>query len=133
MFHYSFQLRESKLFDSNILNFWAASGLAPQTDGVCEEEGTHTWPSYDSLLNIPATGEFPDITPDPKKYTSSPGQMHQLRRKKALTQLRLAPPLLPPIQIPLEQKVSTVRTDLQKVRDHNLATTLTWSGEELLT
>lgn len=108
--------------------------MAPQPDGVCEkEEGTHTWPSYDSLLNIPAPEEFTDVTPDPNNYTSSPVQIHQLRRKKALTQLRLAPPLLPPIQIPLEQKVSPVRTDLHKVRDHNLATTLTWSGEELLT
>ncbi|CAF92443.1 unnamed protein product [Tetraodon nigroviridis] len=124
------QLLESKMFDSSILEFWAASGLAPQTDGVCREEGIHTWPSYDSLLNIPAGEEFTDATRDPKNCKSLPfaGQIRQLRRKKPLTQLRLAPPLSTNIQIPLDQKVSPRRANLPKASDHKLATTLTSSG-----
>lgn len=134
MFRYSLQLLESKLFDSSILDFWATSGLAPKTDQACREGGIHTWLSEDSLFNTLAAEEFTNATPDPKNCKVSPavGQIHQLRRKKALTQLRLAPPLSTHIHIPLDQNVSTVRTDLEKVSDHNLATTLTLSGEKLL-
>lgn len=134
MLLYSLQLLESKLFDSSILDFWAASGLAPKTDQACPEGGIRTWLSEDSLFNTPADEECTDATPNPKNYKASPavGQIHQLRRKKALTQLRLAPPLSTHIHNPLDQNVSTVRTDLEKVSDHNLATTLTLSGEKLL-
>lgn len=122
------------MLDSSILDFWAASGLAPQMDGVCREEGTHTWASYDSLLNAPPGEEFTDATPDPDNGASSPvlGRGRQLRRKKALTQLRLAPPLSAPVQIPLDGNVSKMRTDLERISD-NLGTTLTLSGEEWLT
>ncbi|TNN04183.1 hypothetical protein fugu_001212 [Takifugu bimaculatus] len=118
-------LLESKLFNSSILDFWAASGLAPKTDRACLEEDKHTWPSYDSLLNTPPGEEFTNATPEPKnsKDSSVLGQICKLKRKKVLNQLRLAPPL---------SNVSTMRTTLKKVNDRNLTTTFTLSEENLM-
>ncbi|XP_051273916.1 polycystin-1 isoform X2 [Dicentrarchus labrax] len=151
------QLLDSKAFDSSILDFWAASGLAPQTDGACQEEGIGTWPSCDSLLNLPVGPCITMMTPAPNLCKASPsiGQMRQLRRKKALMQLHLASPsftgsppaLLSPLctyplskDIPsshqsiaaLNRKVSAMNTNLVQAQKHNLTTLLTLSEEDLL-
>lgn len=143
------------MFDSSILDFWAASGLAPRTDGACQEEGVVVWASCDSLLNLPA-GPSTKTTPspDPCKASSALGPTRQLRRKKALMQLRLASPsssdslaaLLPPLCThPLSkdisdshyspgapgQKVLTMNANPVQVHNHNLTTFLTLSGEKL--
>ncbi|XP_070708244.1 polycystin-1 [Pempheris klunzingeri] len=145
-------LLESKMFDSSILDFWAASGLVPRTDGACQEEGIGTWTSCDSLLNLPLGPRLTKATPAPNLCKASPalGPIRQLRRKKALMQLRLASPsttgsptaLLPPLskdissshQSPeaLDQKVSTINGSLVQARNHNLTTLLSLSEEDLL-
>ncbi|XP_067432834.1 polycystin-1 [Thunnus thynnus] len=149
-------LLESKAFDSSILDFWAASGLAPQTDGACQEECVVAWASCDSLLNLPAGPSTKTTTsPDPCKASSALGQTRQLRRKKALMQLRLASPsssespasLLPPLcTYPLSKEISdshnspvapghevlTMDPNPVQVHNHNLTTFLTLSEEDLL-
>ncbi|XP_029311858.1 polycystin-1 [Cottoperca gobio] len=141
-------LLDSKAFDSSILDFWAASGLAPQKDGACQEEVIGTWPSCDSLLNLPAGQCFTKTSPAPVpcKASPAPGSMRQLRRKKALMQLRLASPSAPRCiysiskdfpsshQSPaaLDTKVSIIKTNLVQVHNHNLRTLLTLSEEDLL-
>ncbi|KAE8284545.1 Polycystin-1 [Larimichthys crocea] len=60
-------LLESKAFDSSILDFWAASGLAPQIDGAYQEGGVRTWPSCDSLLNLSAGPYLTKTTPSPHR------------------------------------------------------------------
>ncbi|XP_062299163.1 polycystin-1 [Scomber scombrus] len=146
-------LLESKAFDSSILDFWAASGLAPQTDGTCQEECVVAWASCDSLLNLPA-GPSTEMTPssDPCKASSALGPTRLLRRKKALMQLRLTSPsssdssaaLLPPLcTYPLSKEhsdshyspvaqVLTMNANPVQVHNHNLTTFLTMSEEELL-
>ncbi|KAM8836900.1 polycystin-1 isoform 2-T2 [Spinachia spinachia] len=90
-------LLESKVLDSSILDFWAASGLVPQTDGARREAGMETWPSCDSLLNLPVEPHLTKTTPAPNLCKASPvlGPARQLRRKKALMQLQLASPSSP--------------------------------------
>ncbi|KAI3365437.1 hypothetical protein L3Q82_010525, partial [Scortum barcoo] len=143
-------LLESKAFHSSILDFWAASGLAPQTDGACQEEGIETWLSCDSLLNLPVSPCLTNTTPDPNLFKASPalGPIRQLRRKKGLMQLRLAStgspsallsPLSQDISSPqqfsaaLDQKGSAMKTNLVQAHKHNLTTLLTLSEEDLLT
>ncbi|XP_070847293.1 polycystin-1 [Chaetodon trifascialis] len=144
-------LLESKAIDSSILDFWAASGLAPQADGAYQEEGMSTWPSCDSLLNLPVGPRLIKMTPAPIVCKASPalGPIRQLRRKKALMQLHLASPsctashnaLLSPLSTyPLskdsfhqshaapDQKVSPINLS----HNHNLTTLLTLSEEDLL-
>ncbi|XP_049915502.1 polycystin-1 isoform X2 [Epinephelus moara] len=148
-------LLDSKAFDSSILDFWAASGLAPRTDRPYQEEGIGTWPSCDSLLNLPIG--LTKTTPAPNLCKASPtlGPTRQLRRKKALMQLRLASPsstdspsaLSSPFctyplsrdissshQSPasLDKMVSTMNTNLVQANKHNLTTLLTLSEEDLL-
>nr|XP_046233896.1 polycystin-1 [Scatophagus argus] len=138
----------SKAFDSSILDFWAASGLVPQTDGACREEGIRTWPSCDSLLNPPVGSYLISPTPATNVCRTSPslGPIRQLKRKKALTQLRLASPSTSALLSPLSKDISTSQqshdTLGQKVfamnahsvqaHNHNLTTFLTLSEEDLL-
>lgn len=113
------------------------------------------WPSCDSLLNLPVGPHLMETTPAPDLCGASHalGPTRQLRRKKALMQLRLASPstpgspaaLLSPLctyprskdisishQSPaaLDQKVSTMNSNLVPARNHNLTTLLTLSGEK---
>ncbi|KAG8008965.1 Polycystin-1, partial [Nibea albiflora] len=145
-------LLESKAFDSSILDFWAASGLAPQIDGAHQEGGVRTWPSCDSLLNFPASPYLTKTTLVPAVCKASPalGPIRQLKRKKALMQLRLASPsstdsssaLHSPLSkdftsshqsLPvLDRKVSTMGTKCVQAHSHNLTTLLTLSEEDLL-
>uniref|UniRef100_UPI003AAB6BD9 polycystin-1 n=1 Tax=Centroberyx gerrardi TaxID=166262 RepID=UPI003AAB6BD9 len=149
----------SKVFDSGILDFWAASGLAPQRDGAGREEGGVVgWPSCDSLLDLPAgphsSSSSSETTsdPDPREAPSTLGPTRLLRRKKALMQLRLSSSpsspssspdspstLLPsPSTYPLsaEISISPPSTTLPKPvqsHSHNLTTmVLTLSEEDLL-
>ncbi|XP_054625121.1 polycystin-1 isoform X2 [Dunckerocampus dactyliophorus] len=78
-------LLESKAFDSSILDFWAASGLVPQTDRAVHEENTASWTSCDSLLKE-------SEAPDPCENSLDAFPTRQLRRKKAHMQLHLTPP-----------------------------------------
>nr|XP_057917818.1 polycystin-1 [Doryrhamphus excisus] len=78
-------LLESKAFDSSILDFWAASGLVPQTDGAVHGENTASWTSCDSLLKE-------SDAPDPCEASLDVFPTRQLRRKKARMQLHLTPP-----------------------------------------
>ncbi|KAM9837407.1 polycystin-1 [Aulostomus maculatus] len=138
----------SNAFDSSILDFWAASGLVPQTDGVCLEEGV--WASCDSLLNVPGgPSTKTTMTPDLCKSSSALGSTRPLRRKKAVLQLCLAGPsssdssaaLLPPLHphpcshpapSSQDQDILTVNTKPLKVHNQNLTTFLTLSEEDLL-
>uniref|UniRef100_UPI0037E95008 polycystin-1 n=1 Tax=Semicossyphus pulcher TaxID=241346 RepID=UPI0037E95008 len=151
-------LLDSKVFDSSIMDFWAASGLVPQTDGkACLEEGMGTWRSCDSLLNLPVDPCLTKTTPAPNLHKMTPalGPTHQLRRKKALMQLCLSSssPTDTPTS-PLSsvctyacskgifssyqssatpcQKVSNMNTNLVQAHSHNLTTLLTLSEEDLL-
>ncbi|KAF7653465.1 hypothetical protein LDENG_00082420 [Lucifuga dentata] len=137
-------LVESKAFDSSILDFWAASGLAPQKGGACLEDGVVAWPSYDSLLNLPADPST-KTSPGP---SSALGPTRHLRRKKALMQLRLASPSFPhlphtstrppskdnPHHRPAGpgQKLSIMNAKPVQTHSHNLTTSLTLSEEDLL-
>lgn len=123
----------------------------PQTDGARQEEGIGSWPSCDSLLNLPVGPCFTKTAPAPNLCEASPalGPVRQLRRKRALMQLRLASPstaaspaaLLCPLskdissfhQSPAapDQRVSTMSADLVQAHNHNLTTLLTLSGEKL--
>ncbi|KAK1881874.1 Polycystin-1 [Dissostichus eleginoides] len=112
-------LLDSKALDSSILDFWAASGLAPQKDGVHQEGGVvETWPSCDSLLNLPAC-----ITETPILCKASLSS-RQLRRKK---QIRLAAPASN--KTPTNQNM---KSNLVQVHSQNLTTLLTLSEEDLL-
>lgn len=119
------------MFDSSILDFWAASGLAPQTNGAYREDGIQSWPSCDSLLNLPAEAGFNDA---PKICKSSPalGPIRQLRRKKALMQLHLVSPSSTDSKDLLDQKSSTTNATVVKANKHSLTTYLTMSGEEMV-
>ncbi|XP_069012250.1 polycystin-1 [Embiotoca jacksoni] len=133
---------ESKALGSSILDFWAASGLAPQTDG---EEDVAAWPSCDSLLNLPAGSLPTEITlaPDLCKASPTHGPTRQLRRRKALMQLRLASPVSPVSPAAL---LSSPSEDISRFHDspaepgqkslkahnYNLTTLLTLSEEDLL-
>lgn len=72
------------------------SGLAPQEERSCREEGMTTWPSCDSLFNVTAgtSGSLSNTSSGANTCISSPtyGPARQLRRKKALAQLCLASP-----------------------------------------
>ncbi|XP_022598094.1 polycystin-1-like [Seriola dumerili] len=150
-------LLESKAFDSSILDFWAASGLAPQTDVACQDEGVVAWPSCDSLLNLPVDLCPTKMTPARDLCKASPalGPARQLRRKKALMQLRLASPSSPDTPTALvpspckyhpskeisdsdysptapDPKVLTVNANPVHIQKHNLTTFLTLSEEDLL-
>ncbi|XP_057681520.1 polycystin-1 [Corythoichthys intestinalis] len=128
-------LLESKAVDSSILDFWAASGLVPQTDEARQEEIETSWASCDSLLkesNDPCEASLALCA-------------RQLRRKKARKQLHLTPQtssdppvaLLHPIQkdnmdyyFPHAQDHDT--TSPHQVHNHNMNTFLTLSEENLL-
>ncbi|AWP17296.1 putative polycystin-1-like [Scophthalmus maximus] len=140
-------IRESKVFDSSILDFWAASGLAPQTDGQCQGKGVEAWPSCDSLLNLPVDLCPTKMASPPRhldKASPTLGPTRQLRRKKALMQLRLASPSSPntPTKYPLSKKPSNysptapaqgvLTMNANLVQTHNLTTFLTLSEEDLL-
>ncbi|XP_056152724.1 polycystin-1 [Lampris incognitus] len=79
----------SGAFDSGILKFWTASGLAPDTDRASRDGGMVGWPSCDSLLEFFAG---PSSAPEASEASSAPGPMRLLRRRKALMHLRLASP-----------------------------------------
>ncbi|XP_037611724.1 polycystin-1 [Sebastes umbrosus] len=142
-------LLESKAFDSSILDFWAASGLAPQTDAACQEEVIGTWPSCDSLLNLPVglcLSKTPPANSNLCDVSPALGPTRQLRRKKALMQLRLAKPsstgspAAP--SYPLSKDISSSHqspaaldkkvSNLVQAHNHNLTTLLTLSEEDLL-
>ncbi|XP_030255555.1 polycystin-1 [Sparus aurata] len=143
-------LLESKAFDSSILDFWAASGLAPRTDGACQEEGIGTWPSCDSLLNLPMGPCLTNTTRalNTREASPAPGPIRQLRRKKGVMQLRLAPPSstgsssAPLCKHPLstshqfhaalDRKAPRTNANLVQAHNHNLTTLLTLSEEDLL-
>uniref|UniRef100_A0A3B5AXN8 Polycystic kidney disease 1b n=1 Tax=Stegastes partitus TaxID=144197 RepID=A0A3B5AXN8_9TELE len=148
------QLLESKALNSSILDFWAASGLAPQTDGAYQEKAVVTWPSCDSLLNLPAGSRPAKTTLAPDLCKSSPvqGPTRQLRRKKALMQLHLASPVSPVSSTALLSSSCTFSEDISnshvfsaeagqkslnvnpkpvRVYSQNLTTLLTLSGEKL--
>ncbi|XP_069373627.1 polycystin-1 isoform X2 [Paralichthys olivaceus] len=145
-------LLESKGLDSSILDFWAASGLAPQTD-----RDVVTWPSCDSLLNLPDDLCPTKMTSAHELCKSSPtlGPTRQLRRKKALMQLCLASPSSPHTPITLvpsshkyplsketsesypsptaaDQEVLTVNAHPVQTHNHHLISFLTLSEEDLL-
>ncbi|XP_068614855.1 polycystin-1-like [Brachionichthys hirsutus] len=138
---------ESKAIDSSILDFWAASGLAPHADVACQEEGVRVWPSCDSLINLSGGQCLINAAPVPNSCKSgpAPGPVRQLRRKKALLQLCLASPsstgspsaLLSPCRMQAASKNASsrhqnrVRQD-HKGHKHNLTTILTLSEEDLL-
>ncbi|KAM9425901.1 polycystin-1 [Pholidichthys leucotaenia] len=116
-------LLESKALDSSIMDFWAASGLAPHRDAAYQGEGRATWPSCDSLLDLPA-GSCPiEATSALSPRGASPvgGPARQLKRKKAMMQVHLAPAK------PEDAYMSPVQVD-----GHNLTTVLTLSEEDLL-
>ncbi|KAF1374215.1 hypothetical protein PFLUV_G00247310 [Perca fluviatilis] len=150
-------LLESKGLDSSILDFWAASGLVPRTGGACQEEGIAAWPSCDSLLNLPVGPCLTKTSPALSLCKAPPalGPVRQLRRKKALMQLRLASPSStgsptahpsPLYTYPLsketssshrspaalDRKVPTMNANLEQARNRNLTTLLTLSEEDLL-
>ncbi|XP_008289301.1 polycystin-1 [Stegastes partitus] len=148
-------LLESKALNSSILDFWAASGLAPQTDGAYQEKAVVTWPSCDSLLNLPAGSRPAKTTLAPDLCKSSPvqGPTRQLRRKKALMQLHLASPVSPVSSTALLSSSCTFSEDISnshvfsaeagqkslnvnpkpvRVYSQNLTTLLTLSEEDLL-
>ncbi|CAB1455219.1 unnamed protein product [Pleuronectes platessa] len=142
-------LLESKVLDSSILDFWAASGLAPQTD-----RDVVAWPSCDSLLNLPVDLCPTKMTPAHELCTSSPtlGPTRRLRRKKALMQLCLASPssadtpitLVPsyplskepsdsyPSPTAADQELLTMNANPVQTHNHNLTQFLTLSEEDLL-
>ncbi|KAK2820940.1 hypothetical protein Q5P01_023899 [Channa striata] len=154
----SSSLLESKMFDSSTLDFWAASGLAPQVDRVCQGTGVGTWPSCDSLLDLPVGSCLTKITPahDLRKASPVLGPTQPLRRKKALKQLCLASPSSldttpSPVPsphifhhtketlcsnyspIPPSQEVpSTMNGNHAQVHNNNLKTFLTLSEEDLM-
>lgn len=130
------------------------SGLAPRGERSRQEEGVTTWPSYDSLLNLPAGPCLRNANAAPDVFIPSPalGPTRQLRRKKALTQLRLASPssmdlpgglpsTLYPYMLPKElyssdkspdtvgQNGPAMSTCVSKANTYNLPTLLTLSGE----
>ncbi|XP_034081606.1 polycystin-1-like [Gymnodraco acuticeps] len=101
-------LLDSKALDSSILDFWAASGLAPQKDKM----------SCDSLLNLPA------CTTETAILCKASPSSRQLRRKK---QIRLAAPASN--KTPTNQNM---KSNLVHVHSQNLTTLLTLSEEDLL-
>lgn len=113
------QLPESKALDSSILDFWAASGLAPKKYEAHQEDGIVAWPSCDSLLSLPvgSSPSTPTLAPDPCKASSA----RQLKRKKALMQLHLTP-----------HKSPDMNSNRVQVHSNNLTTLLTLSGKKLL-
>ncbi|KAG7226594.1 hypothetical protein INR49_003751, partial [Caranx melampygus] len=143
-------LLESKAFNSSILDFWAASGLAPQTDVACQDKCVAAWPSCDSLLNLPVDLCPTTVTLSNDLCKASPtlGPARQLRRKKAVMQLHLASPSSPaspnaplasPCKYHLSKQISDLNSshtapDQKPVKNHNynLTTFLTLSEEDLL-
>ncbi|KAM4623628.1 polycystin-1 [Polymixia lowei] len=137
----------SKAFDSGILEFWTTSGLAPQRDRAERGEDMMGWPSCDSLLELPA-GPSSETTSyhDPCGASSTLGPARLLRRKKALTQLRLASPSSPdsPTTLPPNRSGLDISTslptsplsvdlgDTHKLSPHLTTTVLTLSEENLL-
>ncbi|KAM6897519.1 polycystin-1 [Xenentodon cancila] len=142
-------LLESKALDSSILDFWAASGLVPQTDGAHLEEAVTTRLSCDSLLGAPA-GSCPIRTTSGSTFCEAPhvrGSSRLLRRKKALIQLHLASPgssVCPPAF--LTEDVSSFHNSpaqpghtahhmdcsSEQMLNPNMTTLLTLSEEDLL-
>ncbi|XP_065806052.1 polycystin-1-like [Labrus bergylta] len=141
-------LLESKVFDSSILDFWSASGLVPQTfNGACQEVGTETLWSCESLLNLPIDPYLTEMSP-------ALGRSNQLRRKKALMQrcqssssstyptaasrspvctFALSKGIFSSHQSPTHgQRVSSLNTHFVQAHSHNLTTFLTLSEEDLL-
>ncbi|XP_071319469.1 polycystin-1 [Trachinotus anak] len=148
-------LLESKAFDSSVLDFWAASGLAPQTDGACQGKDVVAWPSCDSLLNLPVDLCPSKMTPACNLFKTLPtlGPTRQLRRKKALMVLNLASPSSPdkptalvpsPCKYPLSKEISdshysppapdqnVLTMNTNQIHNHNLTTFLSLSEEDLL-
>ncbi|XP_034563216.1 polycystin-1 [Notolabrus celidotus] len=145
-----FSLLESKLLDSSILDFWATSGLAAQTDRrVCREDCTETWQSCDSLLSLPVDPCLTKSSPAPiVGGMSVVGPARQIRRKKAMMQPRQSSssptdpttasvPLIGTYALSkgtttLGSKVSAFNSNLVQAYSHNLTTFLTLSEEDLL-
>ncbi|XP_039991901.1 polycystin-1 [Xiphias gladius] len=151
-------LLESKALDSSILDFWAASGLAAQTDRACQDKGVVAWLSCDSLLNLPVDLCPTEMTTarDPCKASPTLGPTRQLRRKKALMQLHLASasspytptaPVPSPCKYPTSKEISlnsnysptapgqevlNMNANPVHIHNHNLTTFLTLSEENLL-
>ncbi|XP_026207627.1 polycystin-1-like [Anabas testudineus] len=150
----STSLLESKGLDSSILDFWAASGLVPQTHGASEDKGAETWSSCGSLLNLPLSSCPTKITTAHDLGKASPvlGSSRPLRRKKALMELcpvSLSSPDTPSTLFPSPcqnylskdstnspaapgQNLLTMNANLVQAHKHNLTTFLTLSEEDLL-
>lgn len=130
------------------------SGLAPQGGRSRREEGVNAWPSCDSLFNEAAgtSGSLSNSSSGANTCISSPtcGPTRQLRRKKALMQLRLASPSSTgsPVAPPSKPQPYTLPKDDESngTADHNshvtsgsvvkantfhLPTFLTLSGEQI--
>ncbi|XP_051926382.1 polycystin-1 isoform X2 [Hippocampus zosterae] len=130
-------LLESKGFDSSILDFWAASGLVPQTDDICQEETATSWASCDSLLKESEDLELCDAS-------LALCATRQLRRKKARMQLHLTPRASsdPPAAFlhPLQKDIVDYHSPIQEqdtakplqAQNHNMKNFLTLSEENLL-
>lgn len=125
-------------FDSSILDFWAASGLMPQTNGSHGDEGVAA--SCDSFRQGPAA--YSTSTSDLSKASLCPTR--QLRQKKAVAQLHLTSPRLPPDPPKPHYHISdtqpsSIPPTLHRFNDHqhrahnlNLTSFLTLSGENKL-
>ncbi|XP_019718995.1 uncharacterized protein LOC109511997 [Hippocampus comes] len=130
-------LLESKGFDSSILDFWAASGLVPQTDDICQEATATSWASCDSLLKESEDLELCDAS-------LALCATRQLRRKKARMQLHLTPRASsdPPAAFlhPLQKDIVDYHSPAQEqdtakpllAHNHNMKNFLTLSEENLL-
>lgn len=134
------------MLDSSILDFWAASGLIPETDGAHKEEGVTTWPSCDSLIGSPA-GSCPSKTTSTSDLCEAyQASTRQLRRKRALMQLHLASPVSPVgPTAPLTEnifsfhsssaepgpKVLHMSPSSDQTHNQNMTTLLTLSGEKV--
>ncbi|XP_040924301.1 polycystin-1 [Betta splendens] len=136
---YCLQLLESKGIDSSLLDFWATSGLAPQTQAARDGEEADAW-SCDSFFDLPLSSGHSEASAPP-----AVGALRPLRRKKALLELGPVAPSSSRYQFlkgssdfnkspdAPGQEVLTVTANQAQGHKHSLATFLTLSEEDLLT
>ncbi|XP_061823857.1 polycystin-1 [Nerophis lumbriciformis] len=119
-------LLESNAFDSSILDFWAVSGLVPQTDAAVHGENATSWTSCDSLLK---ESDAPDLC----EASLDVFPTRQLRRKKAHLQLHLTSSD-PPAAKHAHPSLPAQDQHIISVNAHNrnIKTFLTLSEENLL-